>query len=90
LRANHFKDQYHDKLKKISLGKFIPQLFYQDILTLKNISDQTYANWLKDYLQGFVKEPIKNIIIKKIRYNYSLNGFPNIKNEETILNMNYE
>lgn len=88
LKKNNFKDKYYSKLKETSFGKFIPPYIYQEILSLKTVSNLQYSIWLKDYLSRIYKRPIKNLKLSEITYKFK-NGKPAKVKEEQIFIYDY-
>lgn len=90
LKQREFKDKYYGKLKEISLGRLIPDVFYRKVLSTKEVSNKAFSNWLKDYLQRYLKAPIKTLSVKTISYRFNETGMPSVKKEEPVFNFSYE
>lgn len=90
LENSGFKDKYFYKLKETGIGKFIPEICYQKVLSFKKQPHQAYANWLKNYLQNFVKEDIKSLALSNQYYQYNKQGQPIIVKEIPVFKFSYE
>lgn len=90
LKETGFKDKYNMKLKETGLGKFIPEICYQEVLSFKEQPNKAYANWLKQYLQKFITEEIKSLTLTNQYYHYKKDGKLMIIKEEPVFKFNYE
>jgi hypothetical protein len=90
LRETEYKDKYYFKLKEVGIGKFIPEICYQKILSYKKQPDEVYANWLKNYLQSFIAEDIKSLALTNQYYQYNQDGKPLVINEVPVFKFTYE
>lgn len=90
LRTNHFKDKYFTKFKAITAGKYLPEWVYEKILTIPLVSDEQYADWLKNYLENLLKKPIKHIELYEDFYFYSQSDRPIVYSKCLIFSKKYE
>ena len=88
LKKNNFKDKYYFKLKETSFGKFIPVSVYQNILSLKKVTNKHYSDWLKNYLTRFYFEKIKTLKLTEISFEFK-KGKPIKVNEKNIFKYDY-
>lgn len=89
LKENNFKDKYYSKLKETALGKYIPSYVYDNILSLKPVSNTQFGEWLKDYLNRFLSEKINTLKLTQITYEIK-KGKPKAKIEKEIFSYVYQ
>lgn len=88
LKQNNFKDKYYSKLKETAFGKFVPEYVYENILSLKPVTNTQFSLWLKDYLLRINRENINTLKLTQITFEIK-NGNPKAVKEEVIFNYDY-
>lgn len=90
LKANNHKDKYFQKLRENGLGKLIPDLFFDRVLSVEETNDKQYAIWFKNYLSKFLTQKINSITLKQLYYSYNEKGELIPLKEKVIIKFNYE
>jgi hypothetical protein len=89
LKDENKKDKFYyvfNRLNEITLFKEINNKLFN----YQNLDDETFANWLKDYLQNSYKGKITSLKVYKANLNYDHNQKLTITDNILLLNMDYD